>query len=440
MSDRINEVEENVALPMGPNDEEIKKREKALLETKVQTLLEREREQHLADLLDVIGDLEKPTRAAVDLVPNHYQNPQHRGVAKIASPNARYYSRMSEEEREIRNPDSDHWMTMWLRGKATNDRATMLQADAELERMFPRAQGDVLAEGAAGANAAYAATAGEFLPRPLEQVVLINRDRVAKMRRFASVFQMTRQQHTIPTYDAMLASMVGESTTATGGEGNVAAVELVAKKAQVVAAATRELLDDAAVNVVNIFATRAGMALGALEDSQAFNSSVGTGTGNNITAISGTAYAEPASGTLTVNDVVAMYFAVDQVYRDRAVWFAASDVLTALSGLQDTNSGRPIYDSLLNAPGVITDDTGQVGQLMRRPVYEVPMTDGDIWFGDPSAAYALGDRQGLRVDVSSDVNFFYDQVVWKFTHRFAGIPVDITNATAFARNITAASV
>jgi HK97 family phage major capsid protein len=135
-----------------------------------------------------------------------------------------------------------------------------MKAMAELERIYGRA---VMTEGIAGASGAVSTgTGGELIPRPLEMVVMIERDRVAKMRRWAQQITMTAQTHTVPTAAAMTANMVGESTTSADGNPDIAQVQLTAKKGQVTALATNEMLADAAINVINLWATRGGAAIG----------------------------------------------------------------------------------------------------------------------------------------------------------------------------------
>jgi len=132
-----------------------------------------------------------------------------------------------------------------------------------------------------------------------------------------------------------------------------------------------------------------------------------------------------------------MYYAVAQEYRDNAVWFAASNVLQILSGVRDT-TGRPLYMGLTDVPGPITDDRGAIGAIFRRPVYEVPFSNGELWFGDPSAQYAFGSRQGIEVDVSEHVRFAEREVMWLITQRFAGANLD-SSASQYATGITTAT-
>jgi HK97 family phage major capsid protein len=183
-----------------------------------------------------------------------------------------------------------------------------------------------------------------------------------------------------------------------------------------------------------MWATRGGMALGALEDEQFFQT--GDGTPPNISAfLAGVAYNETTTTVLGFVDVNAMYYTLPQVYRQNAVWLVSANVLQMLTILPNVTAGHQFYVGMTEMPGPITDDPTAEGTLFRRPVYEVNSTPGTIWFGDPSAAYVIGTRAGLQSHVSDQVLFNTDQVMWKLTSRFDGNNLDTSagqNCTAIA--------
>lgn len=407
-------------------DDEAKAREASGFQAIVTNIVRDAKAEWQEEIKQELEKLRKPN-AMPDLI-----NRSGEVVTRMTSPYQRVYDRMSADEQKWRSPDSDHWCAEWLRGQAFRDHGKMLKAAAELERVYGRA---TTTEGVAGASGALSTgTGGPLIPRPLEQVVLIARDRVAKMRRWATRYQMTAQTHTIPTAAAMTANMVGESTTSAQGEPTLASVQITAKKGQVKAVATVEALNDVAINLINLWAVRGGGALGVLEDNQFFK--LGDGTGNNISAfLTGTAYAETTSGALGFVDVNAMYFGLAQEYRQNAIWLVAADVLQMIAVLRNATSGAQFYLGMSEKPGPITDDPSAEGTLYRRPVYEVPFTNGTIWFGDANASYVIGDRAGLQSQVSDQVRFETDEVVWKLTQRFDGQSIDAV-ASKVATGIT----
>jgi HK97 family phage major capsid protein len=420
MSDEI----ASAALPTGgPSDKEKDQRGKDGLLTMIETIRRNEREAYEAEMAEALRDLTGAKRDGL---------PEFDRIETRSSPTDPLYRRLPEDEREWRNPDSDHYMAQWIRGRAYNDRATMLQAHAKLEQMFPRA---VMTEGTAlGTGAVATGTGAELVPRPLQNVVMIARDRIAKMRRFATIYQMTTQETNIPTAAAMTAAMVLEGTGAAQSEPAIAQVPLIAHVAGVQARATKELVEDAAYNLVTILSTRGGTALGKLEDEEFLKA--GTGTKPHVTKISGTGYVLQTGAALAYTDMLGIYHTCGQQYRGNAVWFISSSVLQLLGNVRD-GMGRPMYQGMTETPAAITDDPGAAGTIFRKPVYEMDLTSGDIFFGDPSQ-YAIGDRRGITIEVSNDARFLTREVVWMITERIAGNNTD-TAAMQYTTAITSAS-
>lgn len=407
---------EPISAPGDISDDERKRKETSGMAALVTNIVNEQKEAWQNEIKDELEAFRKPMPVNADVLDC---GPGDAAI-KTSAPSDRLYARMTDEERQWRNPDSDHYLAEFLRGQAYQNHGQKMNAIEKLEGMFGRT---ALAEGAAGASGAFAAGSGELLPRPLENIVLIARDRVSKMRRWAQVINMTAQTHTIPTAAAMTAYMVAEASTATDGNPTIASVQISANKGQVTALASNEILADSAVNLINMWATRGGGALGVLEDDQFFKE--GDGTPPNISAfLSGTSYSEKTSAEFKFYDVNAMYYSVGQQYRQNAVWLIAANVLQLLSQLQDASADKQFYLGLTDLPGPITDDPTAEGTLFRRPVYEVPFTNGTVWFGDPTAAYIIGQRGGLTSAVSDQVKFAEDQVMWKLTQRFDGINID----------------
>jgi HK97 family phage major capsid protein len=427
---------ENEAIPVPDNavtDDERDLRGKSGLLTLVETIRRQAREEYETEMESALAELTKPDR---ENVPELYRGTsEHRGNIVTRSPTEPLYRRMSEEMREWRNPDSDHYMAEWLRGEASGDHSRMLQASAKLESMFPRA---VMTEGIGTGLGSFASgTGASLMPRPLAAVVMVERDRVAKMRRFATIYQMTAQEHNIPTAGAMTAAMVAEDVAEVAqGEPTIAQVPLIAHTAGVQARASKNLLNDAAVNLINVIATRGGGALGILEDNEFFKD--GTGTSPHVTMLTGTSYVASltTATALSYTNLLGMYHDLPQQYRDNAVFFVSSTVLGLLANVRGSD-GRPIYQGIVEMPGVIGDDRTSIPTLLRKPVYEVPLTAGTIWFGDPSQ-YAVGDRAGITIESSEHQLFSTRQVIWLITERIAGNNTD-TAAGQFLTAIVSAN-
>jgi HK97 family phage major capsid protein len=429
----------NESLPTGPDKKAREQQVEAALHAKLDAIAKRHEENVLGSIGEMIARHETADRSDIPDVVNR----SGERVSRLQSPTSRLYRSMPRDEREYRSPDSDHWCQQWLSGVMQNDGATQALAKARLDEIFPQfARADTL-EGAADAAGGFAAgTGGVLMPRVLEELVAINRDRVAKMARFATTYQMTAQEHNIPTGAAMTAFMVGEATSGlTQGEPAFAQVPLVAHRAIAKAIMGNDLLEDAAVNVVNFVTRRGGAILGVLEDTEFFDA--GTGSAPHVTKLSGTTFDEETDGVMSYNDVLTMYQALPQVYRATARWFLASDVISLLAQVRD-GLDRPFYQSLMDPPMIMDDSPeggpmpGAQGTLLGKPVHEVPLTSGDIWFGDPSAAYAIGRRSGIRVDVSREFLFDTFRTIFLIHQRIAGNNID-TGAAQYATNVSSAT-
>jgi HK97 family phage major capsid protein len=415
-----------------PTAEELGRRERSAIAAEVAGLLE-EREQAWQErqVLE-LQELRKPDRSKV---PDLYETPKpHSEVVKLRSPNEYLYARMPEEVRAIRNPDSDHWMAEEFRGFGQRNQARIFQAQCELATMFGRAS---TLEGAAGASGALSAgTGGPLISRPIEQLVLIARDKVAKMLRFAAGFTMTKQTHTVPTANAMTTYQVAEGGTTTQGEPTYAGVQLSAVKTAARGVVSLEMLADADINIVGGMTTLAGRALGAAQEAQFWRT--GDGTAPNISAFAaGTAFAEATSAELKFTDVVNMYYTCPQVYRDMAAWYAEASVLQAMVGVRDGN-GRAFYQGLTERPGPLSDDPTAVGTILGKPVYEVDATAGTIHFGDMNACYLVGQRQGIMARTSEHAQFAAGLVEFIWEQRYDGNNVD-TSAVQSCTGITSAN-
>ena len=426
-------------LPTGPDKEEGGKRLESAIHASLDAIAKRHEDRVLDGVADLISKYEMPDRSGVPEFTNRKGDTVHR----LSSPTSALYKRLPDEVKAIRNPDSDHWMAQFVLGVMTNDGATKVQARAKLSELFPdHARNDTLA-GAADASGGFAAgTGAELLPRPLENLVAIARDAIAKMSRWATTYNMTAQEHNIPTGTAVTAFMQAEATSpSTQGEPTYAQVPLVAHKMVAKLIMGNDIMEDAAFNIVNFVSQRGGAALGALEDVQFFT---GSGTPPNVTGLSGTAYAETTTNALGYSDVIAMFRNLGQVYRGNARWLVAADVLGYMANVRLDTISAPFYQSLLDPPMVLTDDAdgspfaGAQGTLLGRPVHEVPLASGDIWFGDPRACYAIGRRQGLRVEMSRDFYFDTFRTIMLIHQRIAGNNVD-TAAAQYAQGISSAT-
>lgn len=371
-------------------------------------------EKVVRDFDEKIEALRKPNRDAVP----EYVNRHGEKVTKLRNASERRYARLSEDEKQYRDDESDHWAAEWIRSLATGNRPAMHRAAEKIDAYYSRAS---TLEGTADLGGDLSSgTGGPLLPVPLAGLIQIARDARSVGRRLFQVVPMREQTRRISTVGAATAAMVAEGSTASQGEPAFATVVLAAKKAQVLVKASVEMLADSAFDLVSAYSTRAGTALGALEDVQIATSN---GTPPNIQeALAGQNVAEASAGVLTIEDIIKLFFSCPEPYRGQGVFLGASATLQLVSQIVDGN-GRQAMLSMPAEPAGVTD-VGGVGRLLGRPVVEFPLASGTLWFGDPMAAYAIGDRQQITAAVSDHVDFASDLVNFKFTERFDGVNVD----------------
>ena len=166
------------------------------------------------------------------------------------------------------------------------------------------------------------------------------------------------------------------------------------------------------------------MAFGALEDVQVCTAD-GTApnfTGSIVEGVTETTETTPT--VLTYIDVVALVLSVPKPYRQRSVFLA--DVLTIelLSTLVDAFD-RPLLTPLLTAPTLIGDGApGTMGVIFGRPVFEVPLVTGTLWYGDTKQYGMLtGSRFSMRAD--SSILFHSDEVAFKIIGRTDGVILQV---------------
>ena len=399
---------------------------------------------------DELASMREPDRSTVERI-GSTEHPEarsdirtsieaQRGLAIARTQPLDYFYRKMDDETQLwRSPETDHWGAAWLRAQLLNDHARMKECYDKSEEWVTRSFGRAdLLEGTSGAAGALSAgTAGPLIPRPIEQAILIARDRASTMRRFARPFAMSKQTHTIPTIAAMTFATSGEVSTGADGQGTIAGVQMRAIPGTVKAIVGIDALEDIDLNLMSIYSELAGSSIGTGEDVQFW--STGDGALTNISSkVDGTAFAETTSGALGFVDTVGMIQAVPQAYRRNTAWYAAADVVGFLSLVVDANSARQFYSGLGDAAGLINDDPDQVGTLLRRPIFEVPAPDGVIMCGDMRAAYTVGTRQNITATSSEHFLFDTRKIVWLWTTRFDGQDVDAV-AMRRAAGITSAT-
>jgi len=340
-----------------------------------------------------------------------------------------------EEFRASRNPKIDEAAKRWAHAVQLGDVTGRIRAYHEVNDLYLESLGmsrAALLEGdTTGENPLADGSGAELLPLPLSGQLMVERDRISKMRALATVFPMSAQVMRIPILPTTTAATRAENAAFSDNTPTVDSALLRARSMGVQYSASRDMLEDSAFNLVNQLTRVAGQAIGSEENDQFATS---TGTGSDITeGLDGatiTDVPEATPSSIAYGDIVDIYYGLPEQYRREAVFLMAASTLGDVVSLVDT-IGMPIFQSSLQAPLPMTDsDPAALGFLFGKPVYEFPVADDVIYFGNP-LYYAIGQRAGIRV--YSDVSGTTQQSTWVIDQRIDGrvIPtsaVDTNNA------------
>ncbi len=326
--------------------------------------------------------------------------------------------------RDWRTPDLDHYNAQWFRSHVRKDRNGMAQAIEKLgevsgmgRAVTTYSEGDISAD----PTGVLDGSAGDWLPQPLANVVEIARDEVAVLPSRVENLVMTSGTLRVPTAAAFTVEMVAEGATSTAAGPAAASVMLKAQKMSGFAKMSIEALADAAFNLISLLASRAGRAMGALEDVEICTSD---GSAPSISGkLEGGNVAEATSTVLIYEDLVTLLFALGKVYRTNAIWLGNAFTMTLLSTLMDGNS-QPILKLPGQQPNVISDAPGAIGTLFGKGVFEVPLANGELIFGDPKG-YVFARRSGIAIASSTESSFSSDLVDLKITQRLDGELIDV---------------
>lgn len=384
------------------------------------------REKTLADFRAAFGaqlaEALTPDRSDVEAIaPNGGPAPRKRERAsgiRVTPSEELLYRTLPTAEREFRKPETDHWIAEWLRGMATKDHARFGRANDEL---FALERADTLEGTTTAGSGLSGGTGGALIPLPFSTLIVRARDKKAKIRQLAQRYTSDSLTLRVPVETVATAAMASEGAVAAAGEPTFSAILFHKKKMQANFEASDEMLADSAFNLVSLYSERAGSAFAALEDVQLCTSN---GTAPNITSSLGSAaisdVSEAVAGTLGYADVVKLFYALPEQYQGDAVFFADSTVLEILSKIR-TSGGMPILGSQLGPANVLGDAgmRGVVGTLFGRPVFNVPVTAGGLFVGDPSFLGIL-DGGGITVKTTDAALWSADSTAFRFTTRFDG--------------------
>lgn len=262
------------------------------------------------------------------------------------------------------------------------------------------------------------AAGGVMAPEGFVAEVIKRLEEVSVMRRVARVITIGEKSTRIPRLvKGVTAAWTDEADPIDASDAEFDQVELTPHKLGVLTQVSNELLADAALNVETFLAELFAEELAAVEDAAFFG---GDGDGKPTGILHGDEIeAVDATGAdVEVEDIFALYDALEPQYRPSAVWIMHPSTLGAIRRLQDGSGRYLLVDSGLAE--------GAPNTILGRPVYlstNMPVIDEgnkSILFGDMRRSYYIADRVGLDVQRSSDRYFELDVTAFRAIKRTDG--------------------
>ena len=273
-------------------------------------------------------------------------------------------------------------------------------------------------------------SAGGFLvPEVLEQTIIDLREARGVARQEINVMPMgVSNSVTVPRRSGgVTAYYVAENAEITASDASWDAVTLTARKLAALTRMSREVNEDAVINLADYLATEIAYAFADAEDKAVF---LGDGTstyggvvglknalaaGSKYTAIAG----NTAFSTLDFLDFENMVGQLPEYARANAKWYihkagwAASmmRLLDAAGGNTSAMLSANVPVSFLGYPVVFV-------QVNNSTLTAQTSTDGLLYFGDLRQSAMMGSRTGITIDVDTSRYFEFDQIAIRGIERF----------------------
>ena len=316
----------------------------------------------------------------------------------------------------------DRSFARWARAIASNDYRTLEEIRNE-DRVVRAAllEGDQQVT-----NGSFDGTGGEMLPLPISNFIATLVARKSQIAPLLNTITSPSASIRIPIQSALsTATWVSEGTAITDGSPSVdASLSLVKSKLAILSTASNEMIADSAFSVTSFLSNDAAQVMAAEIDDMICNSPSGnpfhTSITSSDTAGDSSEYVLATPGDLTAADVIGVFFQLQSQARAQASWLASDAVLARVSSLVD-GLGRPVLMPLTSPLGAVTDQSGQIGTILGRPVYSAPLSRGDggkrLYFGKVDGHLAGLRDGGVTAAVSAEAGFATDTVVFRWTTR-----------------------
>ena len=312
----------------------------------------------------------------------------------------------------------------WVHGMLFGDQRS---AEWCREQGIVDGYGLVRAAQAEGVNA----RGGALVPDEFSSAIIDLREDFGEFRKQTRIMPMASDTLIMPRRTGgPSATFFGENTELSEGNATWDNVQLVAKKLGILVKYSKEVAEDAFVDIADLLAQEIAYQFALKEDDCGFTGD-GTSTDGGITGIVkkfeddetlvGAVTAASGNDTfaeITNNDLTSVMGTLPKYARRNAKWYVSSQGKDLMMGrLQAAAGGNTIQ--------TLNGDFGS--SYLGAPVVEVqtlPTTTGDLsekvmaLYGDLSQSSTMGDRRDIRLQIANERYIEFDQVGIMATERF----------------------
>ena len=268
---------------------------------------------------------------------------------------------------------------------------------------------------AQGLKAGEKGAGGYLVPDSMEAQIVQTLAEENVMRRLATVIHMEDGERAVPVVRSMSdAQWLDENEAMEMGTAGFEAARLKPRKLGLTIPVSNELLADAGVDMAAFLADSFARRIASSEE-KAFLTGDGVKQPTGLLNSAQVGVTTAAPDALTADEIISLYYALDEQYRAKAVFLMHEDTAKALRTLKDEN-GRYLWREALG---------GEPDRLLGRPVYtsrfmpKLAAGTKPVVFGDLSK-YWIADRGNRTLRRYGEVFALRDQTAFVMTERVDG--------------------
>lgn len=268
---------------------------------------------------------------------------------------------------------------------------------------------------AQGLKAGEKGAGGYLVPDSMETQIVQTLAEENVMRRLATVIHMEDGERAVPVVRSMSeAQWLDENEAMEMGAAGFEAARLKPRKLGLTIPVSNELLADAGVDMAAFLADTFARRIASSEE-KAFLTGDGVKQPAGLLNSAQVGVTTAAPDAFTADELISLYYALNEQYRAKAVFLMHEDTAKALRTLKDEN-GRYLWREALG---------GESDRLLERPVYtsrfmpKLAAGAKPVVFGDLSK-YWIADRGNRVLRRYGEVFALRDQTAFVMTERVDG--------------------